>query len=81
MATQLRLKDPQAAFGRSLIPSAARLPVQGVELPKKRLEARKIIRDHVPRVPGIYGYIDRSHRLIYVGKDLRVGLFTSTEGM
>ena len=68
MATQLRLKDPQAAFGRSLIPSAARLPVQGVELPKKRLEARKIIREHVPRVPGIYGYIDRSHRLIYVGK-------------
>ena len=68
MAADYLVKDPQAAFGHSLVPSAARLPVQGIQLPKNRLEARGLIRERVPRVPGIYGYIDRSKRLIYVGK-------------
>lgn len=62
------LKDPQAALGNSLVPTAARLPVQGLCLPRNRLEARAMIRERIPRVPGIYGYIDRSKRLIYVGK-------------
>ena len=68
MAGTVLLKDPQSALGNSLVPVAARLPVQGFCLPRKRLEARALIRERIPRIPGIYGYIDRSKRLIYVGK-------------
>ena len=68
MAGTVLLKDPQSALGNSLVPVAARLPVQGFCIPRKRLEARALIRERIPRIPGIYGYIDRSKRLIYVGK-------------
>ncbi|MEC8509363.1 MAG: hypothetical protein VXZ53_20450 [Planctomycetota bacterium] len=68
MRGKVLMQDPQTALGNSLIPAAARIHVQGIHLPKNRLEARKLIREKIPRVPGIYGYIDRSKRLIYVGK-------------
>jgi excinuclease ABC subunit C len=38
------------------------------ELPDDRLAARKLVRQHCPKSPGVYGMVDPSGALIYVGK-------------
>lgn len=57
-----------ARFGNSILPQAARSAQQRCELPTRRQEARATIRDRVPTLPGVYGYLDSAGRLLYVGK-------------
>lgn len=35
---------------------------------KRRDDLRRLVREHSPRRPGVYGMLDRRERLIYVGK-------------
>lgn len=64
--TEFPSHDPR--FGRSIVPLAARSAQQRSDLPLDRAEARAMIRDRVPALPGVYGYLDDRCRLLYVGK-------------
>ena len=64
--TEFPHHDPR--FGRSIVPLAARSAQQRSDLPSDRREARGMIRDRVPALPGVYGYLDERGRLLYVGK-------------
>ena len=55
-------------FGPSFIADCAFAPVHQIEIPTDRLEARKILREKCPTLPGVYGWLDFNDRLGYVGK-------------
>jgi len=52
----------------SIITSAARRPWRILQFPKTRSAARGSIRERVPATPGVYGWLDASGQLNYVGK-------------
>lgn len=67
--TETHLVDGEfQGFGTSLITKSARKSIEGITIPKDRLEARKLIRGFAPKLPGVYGWLDSSQQLIYVGK-------------
>jgi excinuclease ABC subunit C len=68
MRTLIRRTDPFVGFGDSLIPSAARLAAETVAIPDDRLDARAMLRANCPAQPGVYGMLDESNQLVYVGK-------------
>lgn len=68
--TNLLLGKPSGfdGFGRSLLAQQMRGRLRGVQIPADRLEARNLLRQNGPLVPGVYGWLDSNRRLIYVGK-------------
>ncbi len=55
-------------FGPSMLVQQMRGRLRGVQFPNDRLDARKLLRQNSPLVPGVYGWLDSNRRLIYVGK-------------
>lgn len=55
-------------FGDSFLTESCRDLGPSLVLPTDRLDARKMLREACPLTPGIYGWLDRNGRLIYVGK-------------
>jgi excinuclease ABC subunit C len=55
-------------FGDSILVPAVRRPVQQVALKRELDASRRLVRQFVPLDPGIYGWLDKRQRLIYVGK-------------
>lgn len=78
--TQSRLftADPFNGFGPTRFRPADE-PVTARKLRSKRATClRRGVRDHAPRVPGVYGMLDDRGRVIYIGKakSLRVRLLS-----
>ena len=67
MATLIK-QESFAGFGNSIVPRAARKRAVTFEIPQSRLDARKVLREVCPKLPGVYGMVNRNGRLIYVGK-------------
>ncbi len=57
-----------ASFGRHYLAPRVAAAFDRHPLPSKDPEARRLIRTHCPRSPGVYGMLDADGRLIYVGK-------------
>ena len=55
-------------FGPSILVQQMRGRIRSIEFPTDRIEARKLIRDKCPLVPGVYGWLDENRQLAYVGK-------------
>ncbi len=55
-------------FGDSVLIPAVRRPLVQVGLVEDRGHCRQLIRNAAPATPGVYGWVDRNQRLLYVGK-------------
>jgi excinuclease ABC subunit C len=55
-------------FGDSILIPALRRPLVQVKLADARESCRAQIRELAPASPGVYGWVDRNQRLLYVGK-------------
>lgn len=55
-------------FGPSILIPQTRGRIRRHELPKDRLEGRKLLREKCPKTPGVYGWLNGDGQLIYVGK-------------
>lgn len=55
-------------FGPSVLSRQMRGSLVEQTIPTDRLEARKMLRDHCPYHPGVYGWLDKHRQLVYVGK-------------
>ena len=56
------------SFGSSVLSKQMRGRLVTHKIPSNRLEARKMLRENCPLLPGVYGWIDENQQLIYVGK-------------
>ena len=73
MARSLFPEHASIAFGSSLLPSrTARQSGRLLELAATPEAMRKIIRESIPPVPGVYAFYDRTGRILYVGKAKRL---------
>ena len=60
--------EPFDAFGPSRFRAAGE-PVTGRRVTGRRpARLRKLVREHAPKLPGVYGMLDGRGRLVYVGK-------------
>lgn len=55
-------------FGDSVLIPAVRRPLVQVGLVEDRDRCRQLLREQAPATPGVYGWVDRNQRLLYVGK-------------
>lgn len=55
-------------FGDSILSPSVRRPAVQIPLEQERERSRRQIRQSAPATPGVYGWIDRDQRLLYVGK-------------
>ncbi len=55
-------------FGPSLLARTARGQLRGMDLPRDRMDARRMLREICPREAGVYGWLDPNGQLVYVGK-------------
>ena len=55
-------------FGPSILARQTRGRLRGSKIPTQRLDARQMVREKCPRVPGVYGWLDEHRQLVYVGK-------------
>lgn len=55
-------------FGPSILIPQTRGRIRRHELPRDRLEGRKLLRENCPSTPGVYGWLNSDGQLIYVGK-------------
>ena len=60
-------RGPFAGFGASRMIPPEHPPLTG-RARGGAAKLRQLVRHKVPRVPGVYGWLDRRNRLIYVGK-------------
>jgi excinuclease ABC subunit C len=65
---QLFAADPFDGFGPSLFRPAEDAVVGRRVTGKRPSRLKRGVRDHAPRVPGVYGMIDAKGRIVYVGK-------------
>ena len=73
MARSLFPEHASIAFGASLLPSrTARKNGRLFEIASTPEAMRKIIRESIPPVPGVYAFYDRTGRILYVGKAKRL---------
>ena len=65
-------------FGPSILGGGTRGTLATSEIPRLRLDARKLLRSDCPISPGVYGWLDENRQLVYVGKSksLRSRLLT-----
>ena len=71
MATLLKETTRPArfdGFGPSILVQQIRGRQKRIVVPQDRLEARKLLREECPLVPGVYGWLDKNRHLGYVGK-------------
>ena len=57
-----------SGFGESLLCPEAAGAEHCIEIPRDRMQARKLLRETCPRSPGVYGWLDPHRQLHYVGK-------------
>ncbi|HMO12618.1 MAG TPA: hypothetical protein PKD64_11120 [Pirellulaceae bacterium] len=57
-----------SGFKASIITSAVRKPTETISLVNDRIESRSRIRQSIPSAPGVYGWLDESRQVVYVGK-------------
>lgn len=57
-----------AGFGDSVLLDAVRRPLRQFAIHRELAKSRRLVREHVPDSPGVYGWLDRNQRLVYVGK-------------
>lgn len=55
-------------FGPSILSKSTRGNLNFQGIPDDRMDARAMLRGECPRVPGVYGWLDADHQLVYVGK-------------
>ena len=55
-------------FGDSILIPSVRQPLVQLPLAEDRESCRGVIRELAPATPGVYGWVDRNQRLLYVGK-------------
>ena len=68
MATLIKKQSTFDRFGPSILAKTMRGQSRRIQIPSDRLEARKLLREKCPLVPGVYGWLDPQRQLIYVGK-------------
>ena len=57
-----------AGFGDSILVDSVRRPLRQFALARELAKSRRLVREHIPDGPGVYGWLDREQRLVYVGK-------------
>lgn len=55
-------------FGASRVLPATAAVAPLIDLPRDLGEARKLLREFCPRVPGVYGWLNQDQQIVYIGK-------------